>query len=197
VACDSGVGQAIIAADDTSASRASGFASSPRIGDTVWWRVTALQPWTARRVAVIGSTVGACAIAGATAQPLLRLLFASPDTVPRGVAIRLTRQERFSFYHASDGSWQLGISEWSDVLHAFAPPQPVAGPFRLLAPDGSRTGMRYFDASGAELSVGAAGATASGVARVRITVIAPLVQSTGAPGAFRRDSLDVALQHGP
>jgi prepilin-type N-terminal cleavage/methylation domain-containing protein len=197
VACDSGAGQATIAADDTSAARASGLASLPRIGDSLWWRLSGEQSWTARRVAVVATSMGTCAMAGATPQPLLRLAFASPDTVPRGVPLRLTRQERFSFYRAGDGSWQLGISEWSDLLHAFAPPQPVAGPFTRVAPDGARTGMRYFDASGAELSIGAAGVSVTSVARVRITVIAPFLELTGALTSDRRDSLDVALYHGP
>ena len=197
VACDSGAGQVIIAADDTSGARASGLASFPRIGDTVWWRASGAPSWTARRVAVVATSIGACATEGAALQPLLRLAFASPDTVPLGVPLRVTRQERFSFYRAGDGSWQLGISEWSEVLHAFAPPQPVAGPFTRIAPDGARTGMRYFDASGAELSMGAAGVTVTSVARVRITVIAPSVESAGAPPSDRRDSLDLALHHGP
>jgi prepilin-type N-terminal cleavage/methylation domain-containing protein len=197
MACDSGAGEATIAASDTSPARVGAFAANPRVGDTLWWRVSGDTSWTARRVAVIATTVGACPVAGPETQPLLRLGFATADTVPRGVPLRVTRQERFSFYHAADGSWQLGISEWSDALHAFAPPQPVAGPFRLVAPDGARTGMRYFDASGAELAIGGAGVTVSSVARVRISVVAPFIQSGGAPGAYRRDSLDLAIGHGP
>lgn len=197
VACDSGAGQATVLADDTSAARASGFASAPRIGDTLWWRVSGEPSWSARRVAVIATGVGACPAVGAAPRPLLRLAFASPDTVPRGVPLRLTRQERYSFYRAGDGSWQLGISAWSDLLHAFAPPQPVAGPFRLSALDGIRTGMRYFDASGVELSMGPSGVPVTGVARVRITVIAPVAPSAGSSAEYRRDSLDVALGHAP
>jgi type II secretory pathway pseudopilin PulG len=197
VACDSGAGQAIIAADDTSAARASGLASAPRVGDTLWWRRPDEHPWMARRIVAVAAGTGSCAVAGATPQPLLRLAFATPDTVPRGVPVRLTRQERFSFYRSGDGSWQLGISEWSDVLHAFAPPQPVAGPFTRLAPDGARTGMRYFDATGTQLPMGAAGAPVASVARVRISVIAPVPDPAGVAVAYRQDSLDVALRHEP
>lgn len=197
VSCDAGVGQVEIAADDTGAARPSGVASAPRIGDTLWWRASGEPSWTARRVAVVATRLGACAVAGPTPQPLLRLAFGSPDTIPRGVPLRLTRQERFTFYRAGDGSWQLGVSEWSDVLRAFAPPQPVAGPFRLLAPDGARTGLRYFDAGGVELDMGAPGVTASVVSRVRITVVAPVVGPGGTPAADLRDSVDVALGHAP
>lgn len=197
VACDSTAGGAIITADDSTAARTSGLASFPRIGDTLWWRSSGEPSWTARRVAVVATSIGPCATEGAALQPLLRLAFASPDTVPRGIPLRVTRQERFSFYRAGDGSWQLGISDWSDVLHAFAPPQPVAGPFTRVAADGARTGMRYFDASDAELPMGASGVAVTRVARVRITVIAPFVEFAGARPSDRRDSLDVALYHGP
>jgi type II secretory pathway pseudopilin PulG len=197
IACDSSAGHVTVAADDTSENRASGFAAAPRVGDTVWWHPPGGASWLARRV--IGTSVGSgvCAIAGAGVQPTLRLAFAAADTVPRAAPIRLTRQTRFSFYHAGDGSWQLGIAEWSDVLHAFAPPQPVAGPFTRIAPGGARTGFRYFDAAGVELPAGGNGADVASIARVRVSVIAPVRAPGGPDGSYRRDSVDVALNHAP
>lgn len=197
VACDSGAGVVILAADDTSENRASGFAAAPRAGDTVWWHPPGAASWAARRVIDISTSSGGCAIAGAGMQSTLRLAFATPDTVPRGAPIRLTRQTRFSFYHAGDGTWQLGIAEWSDVLHAFAPPQPVAGPFTHVAPGGARTGFRYFDVAGAELTPGANGADVANIARVRVSVIAPVRAPGGSDGIYGRDSVDVALSHAP
>jgi len=196
IACDDGAGEVLFAADDPSSSRASGFAAAPRLGDTVWWRASSAA-WIARRVADVSSGTGVCAIAGANARPLLRLAFALPDTVPRGAPIRVTRQARFSFYRAGDGTWQLGISEWSEVLHAFAPPQPIAGPFALTALGGARTGFHYFDAGGSELPIGVSGASVANVARARIVVIAPVRRLGGAAVAHRVDSLDVALRNGP
>lgn len=197
IACDSGAGHALLASDDTSAVRAAGFAAAPKIGDTLWWHVSGPSSWMARPVTGITASVGACVSTGGGAQPILRLALPSPDTVPRGAPVRLTRQARFSFYHAGDGSWQLGVSEWSDVLHAFAPPQPIAGPFTLALPGGVRTGFRYFDGGGAELPVGPAGVSVASVARVRISAIAPEDRPAGAAPAYRRDSIDVAVAHAP
>ena len=197
IACDSSAGQVILAADDTSSGRASGFAAAPRVGDSVWWHLPGTSGWTARRVTDTSASSGVCEIAGADAQPTLRLVFASTDTVPRGAPIRITRQTRFSFYHAGDGTWQLGIAEWSDVWHAFAPPQPVAGPFTHIAPAGARTGFRYFDAAGAELLPGVNGADVASIARVRVNVIAPVPAPGGSHVVYRQDSVDVALNHVP
>ena len=196
VACDSTMGQATLAAADTSEGRASGVAAAPRAGDTLWWRPPGAAAWVARRVTIVTTNTGVCAAGGSGVQALLRLGFLLPDTVPRGAPLRLTRQARYSFYHASDGSWQFGISEWSDVLHAFPPPQPVAGPFVLVAPGGARTGFRYFDAGGSALSIGAQGASVVNVARVRVTLVAP-DHAPGELASFRRESLDVALSHAP
>ena len=196
VACDSTMGYATLAAADTSDERSSGVAAAPKAGDTLWWRPPGAAAWTARRVADITASTGACPAGGSGVQALLRLGFLLPDTVPRGAPLRLTRQARYSFYHASDGSWQLGMSEWSDVLHAFSPPQPVAGPFVLVAPTGGRTGFWYFDAAGAALSVAGQGANVANIARVRVTLVAP-DNAVGTFASFRRESLDIALSHGP
>lgn len=197
IVCGSAVGAATIAADDTSENRASGFAAAPKIGDSLWWHTPGASAWVGRRVAGLSGTSGVCAAAGSEPQALLRVTYSLSDTVPKGAALRLTRPTRYSFYHAGDGSWQLGISEWSDVLRAFAVPQPVAGPFALTTPGGVRTGFRYFDASGGELSVdGRAGVVVARVARVRVTLIAPEGTPGTAATAFRRDSVDVALARG-
>jgi hypothetical protein len=197
IACDSTVAAATIASSDTSDDRASGIATAPRAGDTLWWHSPGSLSWVGRRVTALSATTGACAPAGGGPQALLRVGFALPDTVPEGAPLRLTRTARYSFYRAGDGTWQLGISEWSDVLHSFAVPQPVAGPFVLAAPGGGRSGFRYFDSAGGELTDGGAGVSVARVARVRVALVAP----EGTPGiaatAFRRDSVDIALAGGP
>lgn len=196
VACDSAVAQVTLSAADTGAERESSVATAPRIGDTLWWWSPGGVAWTRRRVASVASRTGVCPRQGPASRSLLRLGFAGPDTVPRASAVRLTRQVRYSFYRAGDGTWQLGIAEWSEVLHDFSPPQPVAGPFLLVRPPDGRTGFRYFDASGAELPVGAQGAPAGAVARLRLTLIAP-GRASGAAALERRDSVDVAFRHAP
>lgn len=195
VACDSTPGQVILSASD-SAGRETTVVASPRVGDTLWWWSPGAASWSARRVTAISAGSGACAREGGTSRELLRLGFSTPDTVPRGAPVRLTRQVRYSFYRAGDGSWQLGIAEWSDVLHDFAVPQPVAGPFLLAAPGGARTGFRYFDASGLELPATMQGAQVGTVARVRVALIAPLSARRAGPSLLR-DSVDVALVHVP
>ena len=197
VACDSAMGRAILVADDTSADRASGTATAPRVGDTLWWRGPDDSVWTARRIVDVATATGACAAIGTLVRPLLHVAFASPDTVPRAAPLRLTRQMRYSVYRAGDGTWQLGVAEWSDVLHAFAPPQPVAGPFTRAAVQGVRTGFRYFGADGSELAAAEQGVEVARVARVRMTLVSAEPQADGPAAPLRRDSVDVGVQHAP
>jgi len=196
VACDSAVGQVALSAADSSDERFTVLAAAPRAGDSLWWWPPGGESWIARRVTSVSSGTATCAADGGGAQPVLRLAFATPDTVPRAAPVRITRQARYSFYHAGDGTWQLGLAEWSEVLHAFAPPQPVAGPFVVGASGGVRSGFRYFDAAGAELATTGQGALVGLVARVRVTVVTAGTASGGSASAIR-DSVDVALAHGP
>jgi type II secretory pathway pseudopilin PulG len=197
IACDSAVGRVTIAADDTSGDRVSGLAAAPKIGDTLWWHVPGSPGWIARKVTDVSSAVSICAVGLPEPQALLRLGFALPDTVPKGAPVRITRVSRYTFYHAGDGSWQLGISEWSDMLRAFAPPQPVAGPLARTAPDGTRTGLRYFDLLGGELHDAGQGVDVMRVARVRVTLVVPEGATSVQDASLRRDSVDIALGRGP
>ncbi len=196
VACDSTVGAATFVAGDPVQDRASGIATAPAVGDTLWWHAPGSLAWVARRVTDVSGAGGACRSAGGAPPALLRVAFASPDTVPEGAPLRLTRVTRYSLYRAGDGSWQLGISEWSELLRAFAPPQPLAGPFVRASPAGGRTGFRYFDAAGSELTDDGAGVPVERVARVRATLIAPERTPGIAVMMLRRDSLDIALAGG-
>lgn len=194
--CDSTAGQVILSANDSGAERETAVVAAPRVGDTLWWWSPGAAAWASRRVTMISGGSGPCAREGGRNQPLLRLWFSTLDTVPRDAVLRVTRQVRYSIYRAGDGSWQLGIAEWSDVLHGFAAPQPVAGPFLFAPLGGSRTGFRYFDASGGELPVTGQGAEVGAVARLRVTVIAR-TNARGAPQGVLRDSVDVAFGHVP
>jgi len=195
VACDGTTGQVILSASDTGPDRETAVLAAPRAGDTLWWWPPGAASWSARRVSSVTSASAPCARQGAATRPLLILLLSASDTVPRDAPIRVTRQVRYSFYRAGDGSWQLGIADWSEVLHDFAAPQPVAGPF-LLAAQGGRTGFRYFDASGAELSVTGQGAPVDSVARVRM-IVSTSAAARGASPFVMHDSMDVALAHAP
>src|SRR6476661_1454215 len=107
VACDSAVAQVTLSASDTGMDRESSVATAPRIGDTLWWWSSAGVAWTGRRVTSVVSGTGVCARQGPASRLLLQLGFSAPDTVPRASPVRLTRQARYSFYRAGDGTWQL------------------------------------------------------------------------------------------
>ena len=195
VACDSATGAAVLSADDSSSDHETGFATSPHPGDMLWWRAPGAATWAARRITDVQGVSGACLVSGPTVRPLLRMGLSASDTVSRDAVIRLTRQVRYSLYHAGDGTWQLGIAEWSDVLHAFAPPQPVAGPFARAAGQGTQSGFRYFDDAGSELLPSSQGVDVARVARVRFTIVAR--RTSDKTAANEMDSVDVAVQHAP
>lgn len=168
-----------------------GSVSTPRAGDTLWW--LADSAWRASKIAGVNSVTVTCAGVlgvGRTVQALL----SGTDTVDAGSPIRVTRQTRYSIYRASDGTYQLGIREWSDSTHRFSAPQPVAGP--LLPRRGARrTGFRYFDAGGAELTLAAGPIDVATVARIRISAQSIVAVRTSAQDSVRVDSVDVALHH--
>jgi prepilin-type N-terminal cleavage/methylation domain-containing protein len=196
IACDSAAGAGIFSVADTGVERESVLIAAPHVGDTLWWLPPGGDVWVARRVSAITTGTGMCAREGTSTRALLRLGFSAGDTIPRSAPIRLTRSTRYSFYHAGDGSWQLGIAEWSDVLHDFAAPQPVAGPFRLASPSGTRTGFRYYDVAGSELTGTGQGAPVASIARLRVTLLAQEGASSSMP-LVRADSLDIAFGHAP
>lgn len=180
-----------------------GIATAPRAGDTLWWLVADSARWLGRPLLDTRSDTARCAAAEAAggapvARPVQRLRTVSDDSVPMRAPLRITRIQRIALYRAGDGSWQLGLRDWSDAAHAFVAPQPAAGPFQRLAADGARTGLRYFDSSGAELGLDGQPVFGARIARVRLTMIAPS-PGQGAPGSATpaRDSVDVALRRPP
>lgn len=193
-ACDDAVGQASFAAGDSAgAGVLTGLATTPKAGDTLWWYRGDAAGWSARRIGEVSEETAVCSLAGRGTSPAIRLVLLGADSVHRGAPLRITRQVRYSLYHAGDGSWQFGLSEWSDATQRFAPPQPVAGPFLRIAPDGGRTGFRYFDVAGAELPAQAEAADPTRVVRMRLTAFA--AGSLRALGGFTHaDSIDVSLE---
>lgn len=186
-ACDSVVGQVTLAVGDTSTSALTGVAALPELGDTLWWYSSGERQWVGRRITDVRALTAACGVAARSSTSVLRITIGGLDTLPRGAPVRITRQVRYSVYRAGDGSWQLGLSEWSEVARRFASPQPIAGPFLHDEPGGARTGFRYFDADGVELSELAF--DVARIARLRITMLSADPTSAG----VRRDSADVAF----
>ena len=192
VACDSAAGAVTFSADDGDPLAPGGVATPPHASDSLWWYVEATGAWIGRRITAAAALSAGCPLTRQAAVAGWRLMIDRADSIPAGAPLRLTRQLRCAFYKSSDG-WQLGMREWSDALHRFATPQPLAGPF--AAPDGTTrgSGLRYFDAHGAELSAGALGADVTRVARIRITGV--MASQTGLWGGdtTRVESADIVV----
>jgi hypothetical protein len=188
LACDTAT--AVSFAVATTGLPSAGVASMPRASDTLWWYSTDSARWTAATVSDAATDVAGCG--GAAVQPIIRLRTTESPDIPIRAPLRVTRQLRVAVYRSGDGTWQLGQREWSGVTGNFTTPQPAAGPFQRIAPDGLRTGFRYFDAAGAELTVAGGSAFTPRVARIRFTAIA--AGNAARPGA--RDSADIVLHTG-
>ena len=119
-----------------------------------------------------------------------RLSLNTPLAFPGGTPVRVTRQERYVVYRASNGLWYLGLRDWNQSLARFAAPQPVAGPFIRALPNGGLTGFRYFDSIGAAVTPN--GTNESSVARLRVSTLSS-VAASGVADTVRRDSADIAL----
>lgn len=205
IACDDSPSPTLALGDDDLP--LGGMSSVPRAGDSLWWYQADSARWTGQRLADAWIDSGACPGAGPVGAPpaarrVIRLRV-GPSAPGAGgpesmisvrAPLRITRPVRLSLYRAADGTWQLGVRDWSEVTHSFAGPQPAAGPLQRVAPDGARTGFRYYDAAGMQVYPELDPAALVRVARVRMTAIAPASPGVGLRvGAPARDSADVAL----
>jgi hypothetical protein len=188
IACEDALGRATFASDDESAAIPGAL---PKTGDSLWWYAEDVG-WRGRRIVVSDSIAGLCALTSTVHGAARRVAIAEPDSIPLGAPLRVTRPVRYDFYRGADGRWQLGLRDWLAESGRFAPPQPVAGPF-LARAGAVRTGLRYFDATGAELPMGPAGVRADAVARVRVTILGIDLAAMGMRDSVIRDSIDVAL----
>jgi type II secretory pathway pseudopilin PulG len=199
VACDSAVGRTRLALSDGDDLALGAVSSPPRAGDSLWWYSDESTSWRARRITDAQSITAPCPLPMNRPRHVMRLELADADvdTIPPGALLRVTRPLRYVLYRSGDGSWQLGLREWSDVTQRFAPPQPIAGPFARRLVSGERTGFRYFDAEGWELPAGPSGAEVGRIARIRITAVALVRAALAGGDSLHVDSADVALQRQP
>jgi hypothetical protein len=195
LSCDNTIGRAVLAVSDGDDLSPAGGSTPPRAGDTLWWYADAARPWRARRIADVHSAPVSCSPLMGGNGTVLQLAMADMDTILVGALLRVTRPFRYVIYRSGDGSWQLGLREWSEATQRFAPPQPIAGPFARHLGSEVHTGFRYFDLEDWELPVGGTGVEVGRVARIRITAIA-LVRPALGGDSLHVDSADVALQHG-
>jgi type II secretory pathway pseudopilin PulG len=191
LACRREVGAATLVPDVPSTIALGGVVSTPRAGDTLWW--LADSAWRASKLTGVNSVTVACGLALGTGRTV-QLVLGTLDTIETGSPIRVTRQTRYSIYRASDGTYQLGVREWNDSTHRFSAPQPVAGPL-LLRRGSRRSGFRYFDATGVELTASTGPIDVAAVARIRISAQSVLAVRGSAQDSVRVDSVDVALHH--
>ncbi|MDB4888884.1 MAG: hypothetical protein JWL61_739 [Gemmatimonadetes bacterium] len=191
LACRREVGAATLLPEVPSTIALGGVVSVPRSGDTLWW--LADSTWRAAKVTSVNSVTVACGLvlgSGRTVQ----LILGAADTIEAASPMKVTRQTRYSIYRASDGTYQLGVREWNDSTHRFSAPQPVAGP--LLPRSGSRrSGFRYFDAAGVELTSIAGPIDVAAIARIRISAQSVVAVRGSVQDSVRVDSVDVALHH--
>ncbi len=191
LACQREVGAATLLPDTPNSVALGGAVSAPRAGDTLWW--LADSAWRALQITGANRVNVACGGALGSGRTL-QLLLSGQDTVDEGSPIRVTRQTRYSIYRASDGTYQLGVREWNDSTHRFSAPQPVAGP--LLPRSGSwRSGFRYFDAGGVELTSTSLPIDVTTIARIRISANGVVAVRGNGQDSVRADSVDVALHH--
>jgi hypothetical protein len=194
VACDSAVGQALLATTDGDDLAPGGVASPPRAGDSLWWYADATTGWRVQRITDAHGARCPIRGGGSGQESALRLALTDRDTIPVGAVLRVTRPLAYVIYRGGDGSWQLGMRDWSEATQRLASPQPIAGPFARRLGSGVRTGFRYFDADDVELAPGIGGVDPGRIARIRITTIAAGRSAIASDDSVHVDSADVALQ---
>lgn len=190
-ACASEAGAATLIPEPPSSVTLGGSVASVHAGDSLWWRAD--SGWAVAPVTATAPIQAACTTPLVLAGPTVRLLAATLDTIPAGAPLRVTRQTRYAIYRAGDGTWQLGFREWSASTQGFAAPQPVAGP---LVPRAAtrRSGFRYFDDTGAELTPSATPLDVSRLALIRVTMQTLATHRDASRDSVRADSIDIAVR---
>ena len=188
LSCDSAATLTLIP-DTPTVPALGGSVSPPAAGDSVWLYLGAPFGWRARTVVGVSRTTSACAVPTSAAGPTYRLVLDAPPDVAAGTPVRVTRWERWVVYRGGDGRWYVGVRDFSPSTARFLAAQPVAGPFLRALRNGTRTGFRYFDASGMPLDPD--GMNDALIARVRITVMS--VEPTAGADSVRQDSADAVL----
>jgi hypothetical protein len=202
LACDTATSTVTLIPESTTGVAISGSARAAAAGDSLWFLTDSLG-WQAKRITSVSRVSAGCSSPAVSAGATTRLVLNAPIDAPGATPIRVTRQERYLLYRASDGAWYLGVSDWSVATGRFASPQPIAGPFLRVTSDGARTGFRYFDASGGAITPN--GSNERTIARIRVSSVSRVGAGGSAGGAargaggattaadVRRDSADAAL----
>ena len=189
VACDSSSGRVSFLPDPPAAVALDGFVAQPRAGDSLWFLGD--TAWKGTRITDVTIARTVCPAPFSENGPTLRVtLSGNTDTIPAGTPLRVTRPVRYAFYRSGDGSWQLGLREWSETTGSFSAPQPLAGPF-LRNSDGRQSRFHYFASTGEELTIPG---FETSVTRIRLVAYALTLARQPGQDSVRSDSVDVALQ---
>jgi hypothetical protein len=205
VACD-------VAAGSITGALAS-FVTSPKAGDTAWVYVAtdSNASWTPLAIAGVGTISAtqapACAFPAAASSVIgdrqsrrswysLELSEGVGFEIPIGTPLRITRLVRYSLYRSTDARWYLGRREWSPARARFETSQPVSGPYRPYAQEGSESSgleLRYFDADAVQVPSGSL--ASDRIAQVTVVLRAP--PPAGGHARARRDvtSVTIALRN--
>jgi hypothetical protein len=146
---------------------------------------------------------GLVALADLTvSNPSYQLTFkmAQTKTIPSGGGMRFFRRVHYSLNRAADNKWYVGYYDCvTGRIPACNAIQPIAGPFRAYANDGT-SGLQftYYDSTGAVLAANAANRPL--VARISLVARAQgqtLINLTGSGKTTFQDSLriDVGLRN--
>ena len=174
--------------------------ATPDVGDTAW--LLSMMPdeerWLPAVVLDVGTSSTRChggdppslltAAEASLGTRVLTIDSTSAALLGPGVPVRITRPMRYSLYRSGDGSWYLGLAEWSASRFRFDPVQPVSGPYASAARGGLR--FRYFDTAGVEVASGATETRA--IARIDVT-LAAVAGSIAPSPAGARDSVLLTL----
>jgi prepilin-type N-terminal cleavage/methylation domain-containing protein len=155
--------------------------------------------WTTRDVASVDaidancpSPLDATELAGQLASQL-RFGIGSPlaPSVRPGTFVHVVRRVRYRLYRAGTGDWYLGYSEWDGA--GFTVVQPVSGPFAAYSRSAASTGllMRYLDANGVEVILGA---DVRQITRVEVVARSVLSGGLSTDAAELRDAQDVTVR---
>lgn len=161
--------------------------------DTARWQAIPVVAFATRSVATsCPASTGFTGTADADGRGYSVTLATPAPAARAGTPIRFLRRIRYSLYRSSDAKWYLGYKRCG-----MSPPstcdavQPVSGPYNAYSP-GPTSGLtfRYYDATGAELAVGANGIS---VARVDIVLRGGTARSVSLTGDIRRTYRDSAI----
>lgn len=170
------------------------YGSPSNTPDSARWESIPVSAFSSRAVtASCPASTGFTGPADATERGYSVTLASAPTAaVRKGAPVRFLRRVRYSLYRSSDSKWYLGYKRCR-----MSPPwtcdavQPVSGPYDAYSSGtNSGLGLRYYNATGAEVSPEGSGVD---VARVDILLRGATARAVSLTGDSRRTYRDSAV----